>query len=394
MQSFDRGFEKRAKARRDTGKNILRGLSTFGGILGGAMAGQGAGLALKGTTQSSFREPGKDTVKDKALDYAPLAGAVLGGVLGGKRAASSWKAKPATKKLAFDKGFGERVRRQEKTAISSGVVLMKSLWENAFRRVGETLGAQSGATLGKVVASGREDRILRRTLEEAKKRESFETEDAGSLQTMAGMTGVSNRAAEVAAGAGLALGAVPLLRLAKPYGDPKANWAAQVANRIQRRVQGTSFKPSLGNLALALGAGSLATGFLSAALSPVAAEAAGSLTARLRDKDIVKGVERYYSQKAQQGVERGFDQAKTAASLIGVMPGISSGLRTMKSFGKIRTAKPVSGQSIGPRSKTNITPSPVKAPNSGQPGAATSRVTSTGVPKPMSYGSRLMGSWM
>jgi hypothetical protein len=122
-----------------------------------------------------------------------------------------------------------------------------------------------------------------------------------------------------------------------------------------------------------------------------------------------------------ESFDRGF--FKRAASLIGVMPGITSGLRTTITHGKIRTAKPVSGQSIGPRAKPNPVPSPTTAPSSGgssssssssssggkgssgsqsssgaqaAPGsqaAPSAQVTSSHMPRSMSYGSRLMGRW-
>lgn len=49
---------------------------------------------------------------------------------------------------------------------------------------------------------------------------------------------------------------------------------------------------------------------------------------------------------------------KQAASLVGSMPGITSGLRAYSRPGRLRTASPVSGQSIGSRS----IPAPVPGP--------------------------------
>ena len=49
---------------------------------------------------------------------------------------------------------------------------------------------------------------------------------------------------------------------------------------------------------------------------------------------------------------------KQAASLIGSMPGITSGLRNYSKAGVLRTARPVSGQVIGPRSTPALIPGP------------------------------------
>lgn len=48
--------------------------------------------------------------------------------------------------------------------------------------------------------------------------------------------------------------------------------------------------------------------------------------------------------------------AKLAASVIGVMPGVTSGLRSTKAFGVLRGAQPKSNMSIGPRSTPNLPP--------------------------------------
>lgn len=390
MQSFHHGFDKAANSKGTLGRKLLKGFSTASGIMGGAMAGAGTGLVAKGTAQNSFKD--EQTFKDKALNYAPLVGAVLGGALGARHALKGFK--PHKKKTSFDAGFAGRVGATKQAALGPGMLMAKQMWESMFSGAGNSLGQRAGATFGNQIQGKREQFIQRKTLDAALQHPGYEGEDLDSLSTMASMSGVQDRAAEVAAGAGLLIGSAGLLRAARPTLRPQANWAAQVANRIQRKVQGPKFKPNLANLALALAAGSFTTGLLSAVAQPVVAEGLGNLTAKAREKDIVKGVERYYSQKQTSGALKGFDQAKTAASVIGVMPGVTSGLRTMKSYGKVRTAKPVSGQSIGPRSKASQTPSPVKSPNAGTPGAAGESVRSTSVPKPTSYGGRLMGRWM
>ena len=388
MQSFDRGFQKKAmlgKAR--LGEKILKGISTVAGGAAGAMLGGGLGLMTKGFTQDSFRDEKNDKLKDKALDYAPLAGTLAGALLGGRHAFKGWR------KSAFDRGFAASAQA-EKTAMSSGGLMLKNIWESTFHNAGESFGGHTGAVLGESIAASREKGIRERTLAAAMKDQRYEPSDEDSLDRMVGMTGVSDRANEVAAGAGMVLGALPLLRVAKPYTNARANLASRLVNQAQRAIQGPRFKPGLGNLALALGLGSFLTGIASSLAKPAMAESLGTLAARLRDKDIQKGVERYYGQKTASLSLVGFERAKTAASVIGVMPGVTSGLRTMASHGKVRMAKPVSGQSIGPRSVRSQVPSPVKPPNTGQPGGAAEAVRSTSVPQPSSYGSRLMGTWM
>lgn len=382
MDSFNHGFEKAAsKARHEFGKKLLKTLTTARGIMGGAMAGAGAGLLAKGTSRNSFKD--EETKKDKALDYAPLAGALLGGALGGRHA-----------KRVFDKGFSKGTARLKTAALSPSTIMAKQIWESMFHGVGNSLGQQAGAALGDNMQRKRDASIERKTLDMALRDPRYNASDINSLGQMASMSGVQDRAAEVAAGAGLLMGGAGLLHSLRPTISSKANWAAQVANRVQRKIQGPRFKPNLANLALALAAGSFTTGLLGAVAQPVVAEGLGNLTARAREKDIQKGVERYYAQKSASEALKGFDRAKTAASVIGVMPGVTSGLRTMKSYGKVRTARPVSGQSIGPRSKANPVPSPVKSSNAGTQGAAAESVRSTSVPKPMTYGNRLMGRWM
>lgn len=50
---------------------------------------------------------------------------------------------------------------------------------------------------------------------------------------------------------------------------------------------------------------------------------------------------------------------KRAASLLGSMPGISSGLRRFSQGGRVHMARPVSGQVIGPRATPTRIPGPV-----------------------------------
>jgi len=83
--------------------------------------------------------------------------------------------------------------------------------------------------------------------------------------------------------------------------------------------------------------------------------------------------------------------------MIGVMPGITSGLRTTKSFGKMRRAQPQSGISIGPRARPGPVPSPkpqqMQAANTGSMHAGSGGGAS--VPKPaMNYGRGLQGSYI
>lgn len=75
---------------------------------------------------------------------------------------------------------------------------------------------------------------------------------------------------------------------------------------------------------------------------------------------------------------------KRAASLLGSMPGVTSGIRQFSRGGRIRTARPVSGQVIGPRS----TPAPIPGPKpihgadavkGALPGANVAKAT---IPKP------------
>jgi hypothetical protein len=88
---------------------------------------------------------------------------------------------------------------------------------------------------------------------------------------------------------------------------------------------------------------------------------------------------------------------KRAGSLLGMMPGITSGLRTTKSFGKIRSAQPKSGISIGARSLASPIPGPptASAVRAGIPGATASAIGRNGIPKPpMQYGAGLQGAYI
>jgi hypothetical protein len=74
---------------------------------------------------------------------------------------------------------------------------------------------------------------------------------------------------------------------------------------------------------------------------------------------------------------------KRASSLVGAMPGLTSGLRTTSKAGKIRMARPVSGESIGPR----VTPIPTPGPRPISPAAASNPAVPTHksnvkIPKP------------
>lgn len=88
---------------------------------------------------------------------------------------------------------------------------------------------------------------------------------------------------------------------------------------------------------------------------------------------------------------------KRAGSLLGMMPGITSGLRTTKAFGKIRSAQPKSGISIGARSVKSPLPGTPSAAavKAGIPGARSNSIEHSGIPKPpMQYGAGLQGAYI
>jgi hypothetical protein len=74
---------------------------------------------------------------------------------------------------------------------------------------------------------------------------------------------------------------------------------------------------------------------------------------------------------------------KRASSLVGAMPGVTSGLRNYAKAGKLRTASPVSGQVIGPRITPGPTPAPkpIPASMSSQPNIP-HQPTNVKIPKP------------
>jgi len=83
---------------------------------------------------------------------------------------------------------------------------------------------------------------------------------------------------------------------------------------------------------------------------------------------------------------------KQAASLIGSMPGITSGLRGYSRLGQIRTAKPVSGQVIGPRSIPPVVPGPKPIPGAlATKGVHVAKPVSSKIPKPKTSRVRGMG---
>lgn len=391
MSAFDAGFNKRAQSR-GPAFALLKGLSILAGVAGGSLLGGGVGDIAKGLGKDSFPEPGKKSVRNTLLDTAPGLGTLAGALVGGGRAYSAWK-----KIAAFDAGFDRAKEREwttEKSAFDATGALARNLWGSMFSDLGNKLGLQPGQLWGDKVRDARQREIKDRTMSALLKSDKFDQDDTASLTTLASASGVGARAAEVAAGTAGVLAGYELLKASTPVLNAKPGWARQVADKLTSKVLGAGSAGTLPHLALALAGSALATGYVTAMTRPAISEAAGNLAAKIRGGDIQKSVDRHFARKTASGALWGFDRAKTAASLIGVMPGVTSGLRTMKSFGKIRTARPVSGQSIGPRSKPNQTPSPTKPPNAGTPGASTSQVLTANVPKPMSYGSRLMGSWM
>jgi hypothetical protein len=391
MSAFDAGFNKRAQGR-SPALTLLKGLSILAGVAGGSLAGGGVGDIAKGLGKDSFADPRKGNLRNKLLDTAPGLGSLGGALLGGGSAYKAWK-----KIAAFDAGFNRAKEREwagEKSAFDASAALARNLWGSMFSDLGNKLALTPGAALGEKVRGVRKKGIEDRTMSALLKSDEFEQEDTSSLSALASASGVGARAAEVAAGTAGVLAGYELLKASRPVINAKPGWARQVADRLASKVLGPGTAGTLPHLALALAGSALATGYVTTLARPAISEAVGNLAAKLRSGDIQKSVDRHFASKTASGALQGFDRAKTAASLIGVMPGVTSGLRTMKSFGKIRTARPVSGQSIGPRSKPSPTPSPTKPPNAGTPGAANSQVLTANVPKPMSYGSRLMGSWI
>lgn len=378
MSSFDEGFYKKAGAGSGRGAKILKALAIGSGAIGGAAAGAGSGMIARGLLQDKH-ESTKQTptsLKDRALAKAPIALALAGAALGGARSHASFK-------TAFDQGFSSRRRATVKTALSLGEYVIGQI----AHRVGDTLGGNAGSLLGDQMEGRRLSGIREKTRQKLTNDPRFAPEDLSSLSSVTSMTGLGGRSTEVAAGTGLLLFGHSFLQASTPLVQKGPSWAAQIASKIRGIPKGPGS-------VMTMAAGALVAGAIGAMAGPVLSQAAGSLAAKIREGDIDKGVDRYYLKKKASAAISGFDGAKIAASLTGVMPGITSGLRTTKSFGKIRTARPVSGQSIGPRAKPNPTPSPTKPPSSGAPGGSGEQVSSARVPQASSYGNRLMGRWI
>lgn len=84
---------------------------------------------------------------------------------------------------------------------------------------------------------------------------------------------------------------------------------------------------------------------------------------------------------------------KQASSLVGDMPGITSGLRAYSKRGRLRTAMPVSGQTIGARSVPTPVPGPKLIPASvASSGANVASPAPKSLPKPKFQTSRGLGS--
>lgn len=387
MNAFDKGFNKQAAEH--PALTIAKLLGVTAGTVGGAYVGGGAGDVIKGLGKDSFTNPKKESVRNKVLNALPYAGLAAGAALGGRASYKAWK-----KIGSFNRGFDQaiaRVGEQEKAAAVTGGDLAKMLWGSVFQNLGSDLTRGTGLRLGAKVRDARDQRIQDETLSRVLKDDRYDESDIGSLSSMASASGVSQRANEVATGAGSLLAGYSLLKASKPVINGKPDWAARVADKVVTRVLGPGSKGTLGHLGLALAGAALMTGAATALVNPVVSETVGSVASHLRGRDIQKAVDYHFDDKTLSKATAGFERAKTAASLTGMMPGLASGLRTTKSFGKVRTARPVSGQSIAPRAHPNPIPSPTTPHSAGGTGG---QVSTTDVPKPMNYGARLMGSWM
>lgn len=390
MDSFTTGFKKQAAVSAKASRALSKGIAALTGTAGGAMLGTGLGIAAKGVGKDSFADKEKPPIKEKILDSAPMVLGLAGAALGAKRGLRS------VGKKGFDKGFGKGksgLPSIKNAALGAGAIALKAVWENTFHGLGDNLGSRAGVGIHESMADKRKNLIVSKTLAALKADDRATEEDHNNLDQIVSIGGVQDRAAEVAAGAGLALAGYGILHAFKPS-TQQAGIGAKLFNQAHRAIRGPKFKPSLGNLALALAAGSFATGLVTSLANPIAAQALGNATARMREKDIQKGVERYFDQKTASLALKSFGVEKTAASVIGVLSGVTSGLKSTSSHGTIRMAKTKANQSIGPRSKPSHVPSPTTPPNAGQPGAATEMSSSARLPTNPTYGSRLMGSWM
>lgn len=360
------------------------------GAIGGSMVGEGAAKVTKSLFQGN--QPGKkpENFKDVVLEHAPMAATLTGAVLGGMRANKGFNTFLSNlgHKTAFDNGF-MAAKTQVKKASVFNELLLRSIVHSTFNDMGHRIGDEAGLQLGHSIREKREAAIDNRITNRLLQDERYESSDLHNLSDIASATGLKERSKETVLGTGLILGGLTGLKASRLDLAMKKNWAQMAAEKIRGRMLGG--RPvGRGDVLLALAVSGLAGGALAAVGHPILSEMAGSLTAKLRQGDINRGVDRYLAEK--KAFENGFAAAKTAASVTGVMPGLASGLRTTKSFGKIRTARPVSGQSIAPRATPNPIPSPAKAATSA--GEALHPVSSATLPRSFSYGNRLMGRWI
>jgi hypothetical protein len=350
--------------------------------------------------------------KDKLIAAAPIIGGILGGIAGASRGnrmsggshnfetigtmlqgfmqKKASVSKPDAQTI-MHKAMNSLLEKRAETAPPQAIpgqaipAVGHAMAATVGRRVGEAVGGITGDMVAK-----RLDKVRQAVVDEAAlkaiNKKGGNWDDVGDVIAYSGF---DRRQHQATLGAGLAIGGAatllafnptfrqkvvaPLNKMimaaARRYGDGQAS--ARVADFLAHGIV------QHGLAATALGA---TVGFA----APIAGQVATAASQFVNRSDLDKVA--FLDE---------FD--KRAGSLLGMMPGITSGLRTTKSFGKIRTAQPKSGISIGARfvkSPVPGTPS-AAAVKAGIPGAVSSQVGRSGIPKPpMQYGAGLQGAYI